>query len=98
MQKIISAVIISIGLIISSNIIANGMERNKALGRYQLFQGKVRENYFTKESDGTGINSTSMEDCVLRIDTKTGEVDRYEITISNKKNIPNKQGFYRVKY
>lgn len=95
MQKIIASIIISIGLITSASIIAN---KDKGVGRWQLFQGKMRETYWTRNSDGTGIDSTGIEDCILRIDTKTGEVDRYEIMISNKKDVPRKNGFYRVNY
>ncbi len=87
MHKVVASIILSVGLILSAKIIVN----NEA-GRYRLFQGKMRENYFTNR-----INSTGQEDCILRIDTKTGKVFRYEKTIcDNNINIQNKNGFYEV--
>lgn len=99
MQKSISAIIISLGLIISAVIIVNGITNDtgtKAINRYRLFQGKILEQCFTTQPDGKDFNYVETEDCILRIDTKTGVVDRYEVIITNKKDIEAKNGFYRI--
>ncbi len=77
MQKILSSIIISMGLILSANIISN---KNNEIGRYQLFQGQSKEAIFY-EMNGVISGDNADQNIILKIDTKTGEVSKYEVYI-----------------
>ena len=85
-KSIVFAVIMSLGLIMSANIIADAIPKNKddEKGRYRLFQGKIIET--AVDEKGT---STEEVNTVFRIDTETGDVYRYNYT-ADLKNTPNK--------
>jgi len=78
MQKIITSIIISAGLILSASIISS---KNKVeIGRYEVKNAKIIEDYMAFGKD----SYTATRDELIKIDTVTGKVWRHRQGITTK--------------